>query len=58
MVRIEELEVERVLSAVEPEPYRREFDATDDRPVPPYVVRSAFPRTRDVEDAVPLTSSL
>lgn len=36
VVRMDELDDASVLSAVEPEPYRREFDARDDRPVPPY----------------------
>ena len=37
VVRMEALVVDNVLSAVEPEPYNRELDATDERPVPPPV---------------------
>ena len=58
VVKMEEFVVESVFRAVEPEPYRSAFDATVERPVPPYVVRRGLPRTRDVVLAVPLTSSL
>lgn len=41
VVRIDELADASVLSTVEPEPYTSEFDASDDRPVPPFGTVSA-----------------